>query len=406
MFPFISQQVHRLHYTLPIPLWWWVLTMVPTLLYGAGVRIRIWLYQIRLRKSVYLPVPVISVGNLTTGGTGKTPTIIAIANYLHTQHGLNVGILNRGYGASDPQSYALATSPAFGDEAYMIQQACPHAKVVVGSKRKLTAQKLMNEYPIDVMLLDDGFQHVALGRDVNILLVDAQAQFGNDRLLPMGPLREPISALKRADMVMATRCSDAREGEALMERLICSQSAVKTQAASLIQRLSGLVPLVEKLELVASPSPALPLRERESAHKKKRVLPIESLQGQDVLIFSGIGNPAQFEKSIRDAGATVLEAVCLADHVALQGQALETLASRWEKRGKPIICCTDKDAVKLVPDPDRPFWQAIHIVQLETTLPSALCDLLERYVAAQGDLAKLSKTPSLEASSAHPEATR
>jgi hypothetical protein len=186
----------------------WVYWLVLTPLawaYGLIVAIRNGLYQREILPKTRCGVPVVSIGNITTGGTGKTPMTLAIAKQLLAQ-GQKVVILSRGYGAKMPQAYARATSPDFGDEAFFLQQTLPEAVVIVGKNRAENALKAMKDYNPTVIVLDDGFQYQALHRDVDVVLVDAQRVVGNGQLLPLGALREPLSVLAtRATHVCFTR---------------------------------------------------------------------------------------------------------------------------------------------------------------------------------------------------------
>ena len=354
---YLIQAVHRLHYTRPTPLWWWMLMILPTNAYRMGVALRQWAYQVRLKKNVYLPVPVISVGNLTTGGTGKTPITVAIAHYLHHELKLKVGILSRGYGATEPQAYARAENPHYGDEAFMIQNACPFATVIVGRKRCENALRLIKESPIDVLVLDDGFQYLPLARDLNVLLIDETARLGNGHILPLGPLREPLASLRRADSLLMTRSLDASSLDYL-NALIRKSKARKTQADLVPQRLTSFTPLL----------------------KPENTQALETLAGKNVLLFTGIGNPQQFIDSVKATEAKVLDALILADHEALEGYALEQLQQLWQAHDKPLILCTHKDAVKLnIPALDE-LAESIYIVEFELLLPEGFKHLIKRFV--------------------------
>lgn len=183
----------------------WMLLLWPWTLFYRGLwALRQYAYQANWFKTVRVAVPVVSIGNLTTGGTGKTPIIIALAEYLEEQ-GLKVVVLSRGYGAKKRQHYAQATHPDYGDEAYLIQQHLRTGVVMVGKNRQRTAQWALKDYQPDIILLDDGFQYQGLERDLDVVLIDGIKGFGNHWLLPAGPLREPLSAIKRATHVWVTK---------------------------------------------------------------------------------------------------------------------------------------------------------------------------------------------------------
>jgi tetraacyldisaccharide 4'-kinase len=354
----LIQWIHQLHYTTPTPWWWWMLMILPSWGYRMGVGIRQWLYQQRFKKAVYLPVPVISIGNLTTGGTGKTPMTVAIAHYLHHDLNLRVGILSRGYGASEPQTYAQAHNPNFGDEAFMIQKACPFATVIVGRKRCENALRLVKEHPIDVLVLDDGFQYLPLARDLNVLLIDDTARLGNGYSLPLGPLREPLASIRRADSLLMTRTQCPQASQAYLQDIIKKAKTTKTEVDVVVQRLTGMT----------------------SFEEPKRVSFLADLKQKPVLLFTGIGNPQQFVASLEAESITLLETLILADHQALEGASLEQFKEKWMKYGKPLILCTHKDAVKLHAETLGEMAGFIRCVEFELILPESLKMPIKRFM--------------------------
>lgn len=172
-------------------------------LFCAIAVLRRFLYSKRLLSTCTLPVPVIIVGNISVGGTGKTPLLIALCHYLRS-HGYRPGVVSRGYGAACNGTCSVTendSAESCGDEPLLIRQrtACP---VVIGKDRVAAAKKLLAENECDLILSDDGMQHYHLGRDIEIAVVDAQRRFGNGFCLPAGPLREPESRLGSVDMVV------------------------------------------------------------------------------------------------------------------------------------------------------------------------------------------------------------
>jgi tetraacyldisaccharide 4'-kinase len=268
-------------------------------------------------------VPVISIGNITTGGTGKTPMTLAIAQQLIAE-GQKVVILSRGYGAKTPQAYARATSPDFGDEAFFLQQALPEAVVVVGKNRAKNALKAVADYAPTVILLDDGFQYQALHRDVNLVLVDAIRLVGNGKLLPLGALREPLDQLpKRATHVCFTRFEATQSIDKLVTALnLPSTLPVSTAGLQVV----GWKPLIT--DATAQP------------------LELLALSGKSALVVSGIANPAQFETMVEDLGVKVLHHWQQADHAVLSTEAMAQLLLHWERLGHPLLITTEKDAPK------------------------------------------------------------
>ncbi|TAL10205.1 MAG: tetraacyldisaccharide 4'-kinase, partial [Nitrospirae bacterium] len=194
--------------------WGWALApLIPLAsLYGLAMRARSALYAGGLLTQHALPCRVISIGNLTVGGTGKTPVVIALATALRDR-GRRVGVVSRGYKRSSVDAivdvsdgHRVQGDPGdTGDEPFLIAQRCPGVPVAVGADRPLVGRHLIGRYHIDTLIMDDGYQHLALRRDTNILVLDAGAPFGNGHLLPRGPLREPLPAMARATAVLVTR---------------------------------------------------------------------------------------------------------------------------------------------------------------------------------------------------------
>jgi tetraacyldisaccharide 4'-kinase len=266
------------------------------------------------------PVPVISVGNLSTGGTGKTPVVIALAKFL-TGQGYKVVILSRGYGASQPLMYGQPQGPQHGDEPWLIQQSVPEATVIVGRNRSANALQACKDYRPDVLLLDDGFQHRKLHRQLDTVLVDASSLVNNRQLLPAGPYREPLNQLKRADWCWLTKGSkDDFE-----------------QARQIIQALP-----VNELSVEACPiSPGNP--EAAFADGDDYVSPPD-WQQTSVTAVCGIARPHQFFDQLTEQGYLVAERIELADHATVTKADVEY----WLSLGRAIIT-TEKDWVKIKP---------------------------------------------------------
>ncbi len=290
--------------------------------YGLGAcihrKIYDWLPKTRLA------VPVVVVGNLTCGGTGKTPMVVHLAKKLGAS-GKRVAILTRGYGGHC-NGLPIKVGPQHryedvGDEAYWMAKKLPGVAVWVDPKRSRSGRRAAET--ADVILLDDGFQHHALHSDERIVLIDALNPFGNGKLLPLGPLREPISGLKRATRVVLMRC----EGEppaALM---------------ALIEHYSPGTPVslcgLRASHLVAWPSGA--------------ELPLNTLNGKALGLFCGIANPQRFrELSEKTLAAPVVFCQAFADHHPFSKKELEGLGCP----GIQAFLTTEKDAVRLPLD-----WQ-------------------------------------------------
>lgn len=275
-------------------------------LFGLLVWLRRGLYRVGVLRTERLPVPVIVVGNLTVGGTGKTPLTLWLAGELRAL-GLRPGIVLRGYGgrASAPQLVdADADAVSVGDEALLLarRSGCP---VAVGRDRVAAARLLLGQ-GVQLIIADDGLQHLRLGRDVGIAVIDGVRGFGNGRLLPAGPLREPVSALARAALVVQNGGEGSRYPGALR------------------MQLAG--------ELL------LPLQAPPGATGAAHGLPLAQWRGRSVHAVAGIGNPERFFASLRAAGLE-LRPHAFADHHAFSAADLAF--------GDDLpVLMTEKDAVK------------------------------------------------------------
>ncbi len=293
----------------------------------------------RLKKARSIPhAKVVSLGNITTGGTGKTPAVQYFAALLKTE-GYKVGILSRGYGGramktgallSDGQQIFLPESES-GDEPYLLAVNLPGIPVAVGRNRFASAQKLQQQFGCDLFLLDDGFQHYALSRDVDIVLIDATNPFGNGHLLPNGILREPKESLKRSDIVILTKCDLA--GRARVEQLRDEVKEISGHSAVFLanHRPTALV----KLPVVYS-SAAI------GSWKKEK---LDYLKGKEVWALSAIGNARAFENTLRELGATHVEGISFRDHHDYSEKDVLNILRRIDPND--VVVTTEKDWVKL-----------------------------------------------------------
>ena len=309
---------------------WLLAPLVPlSHLYGLAMRVRATLYARGLLKRQSLPCRVISVGNLTVGGTGKTPVVIALAAALRDR-GRKVGVISRGYKRRSGTSIleisdgrTLRGHPEdSGDEPFLIAQRCPGVSVAVGADRPLVGLYLLDRFSLDTLVLDDGYQHLALRRDMDILVLDAGAPFGNGHLLPRGRLREPLSAMERASAVLVTRASQT-------QRLDELKAAVRAVAPAVPIWITDFAPsAVVQVGGSAAVEPS-------------------ALKGERVLAVSGIGNPESFRRLLVAAGAIVVDHCVFADHHAYSVDDLQRVRRAAEQAGADRIVTTEKDAVKL-----------------------------------------------------------
>ncbi len=311
--------------------WGWALApLIPLAsLYGLAMKSRASLYARGLLTQHTLPCRVISIGNLTVGGTGKTPVVIALASALRDR-GRRVGVVSRGYKRSGAEAImevsdgrsVLGNPGETGDEPLLIAQRCPGVPVVVGADRPSVGRHLIGRYRIDTLIMDDGFQHMALRRETNILVLDAGAPFGNGYLLPRGRLREPLSAMARATAVLVTRASQDGRLDAIKDAVRAVAPAVPIWATDF------------------APSAVVQVGGSSSVEPS-------ALKGERVIAMSGIGNPGSFRTLLEGVGATVVEHCVFPDHHAYSREDVQKVRKAAERAGAARIVTTEKDAVKL-----------------------------------------------------------
>jgi tetraacyldisaccharide 4'-kinase len=281
-----------------------------SLLYGVIVRVRAWLYASGWRKQKRLKAAVVSVGNLTVGGTGKTPMVIWLAeNFL--AEGKRVAILSRGY---------RGTSGTSDEIELMRSRLQDRVLFGVGKDRYREGQRLESQQPIDVFLLDDGFQHLQLGRDLNILLVDTSRPLRKESLLPGGRLREPLSAIHRANVVVFTRVSE---------------------------ELSVKRAIAEFPEFPIFPATTRLLRYRRLTLDQRTIAPDLELPPQPVFVFCGIGNPDAFLADVDRWGNVVVGRSIYRDHHSYSADDLRRLEDAAKRAGARALLTTEKDAQNL-----------------------------------------------------------
>lgn len=270
-----------------------------------------------------LPVPVISVGGITVGGSGKTPFTNYLAGLLR-QHGLSPAILTRGYKRRYPAEHLIfapgaSVSPFFtGDEAQIFLRA-GNAPVGIGAKRYTTAQVLLRHYPeTDVMLLDDGFQHALMQRDLDIVMIDGLDPFGNEDLVPLGRLREPLTALDRADIFVVTRATNNHRLAAITSRL----HQYNGRASVFRTRLAA---------------------RNWRDYRSGEVIP--DLSAKKVGAFCGLGNPQNFWDTLEFLGLDVVFRWPFADHHSYKPAELSRISHQALMHGAEILVTTEKDRV-------------------------------------------------------------
>jgi len=280
-----------------------------SVLYGVGVRLRIWLYASGWLKQKRLKAPVISVGNLTVGGTGKTPMVIWLAEEFLAV-GKRVAILSRGYRGADGTSdeielmkFRLQSRVSFG----------------VGKNRFAEGRRLESEQPVDVFLLDDGYQHLQLARDLDILLIDASHPLRGEALLPAGRLREPLSAMGRANLLVFTRTETVPGTNDAIEKL--KPYPVFAAATRLLgfRRFGGEIALAARSEIGAGP----------------------------FFAFCGIGNPHAFVDDLGNWGISLCGQMNFPDHYRYTERDVRQVREAANRAGANALVTTEKDAQNL-----------------------------------------------------------
>jgi tetraacyldisaccharide 4'-kinase len=258
-------------------------------------------------------VPVISVGNITVGGTGKTPMVIWLCNFLRAKD-INCAILTRGY---------KATAGGSSDEPAMLIKNCPGTAVVVNPDRLAGALEAVKRHRAQVMIMDDGFQHRRLHRDIDIVTIDATLPFGYSKMLPAGLLREPVSALKRAHAAILTRCD----------------SVSKDDLIKLTETIGGINPKMVVAQTVHSPVCAKTGDKDEIALAK--------LKGKKVFAFCGIANPDAFLSTISRLKANLAGSKIFDDHHDYTARDFSEICREAAQSGAEMILATEKDYNKI-----------------------------------------------------------
>ena len=313
-------------------------------LYGAVTRTHLALYQRGAFRTVKLERPVISVGNITAGGTGKTPLVEWVAKTL-AREGKRVCILTRGYGRRNPRAQVvvsdgqtiMATPSEAGDEPFLLaNNLLGSAAVICNADRVSAGRYAIETLGSECFVLDDGFQHFRLARDLNIVTIDATNPWGGGRLLPYGRLREPISGLSRADCIVLTRCDQATD----------------------IPPMCELRPVFESTMEVVRP------------------LQIEGPVGG----FCAVGNPESFFEQVRKHGYELVFEKAFTDHHWYTQHDINNLIKAVNETGAKSLITTAKDAVKLH---SLSFSLPLHVLEVEIAIKkeAALVELIRTAVA-------------------------
>jgi tetraacyldisaccharide 4'-kinase len=330
-------------------------------LYSRLMVLRARLYLCGRLKRHRLPVPVISVGNLTLGGTGKTPLVIFLAKFSQ-KLGLRPVVISRGYQGSaagrvnvvSGGERILLSPREAGDEPWQVAKELPGVAVLTGKKRVFPARYAVEELRSDLLILDDGFQHLALDRQLDIVLFNCNKPLGNGRVFPGGPLREPLSALSRADCFMLTGCPDE------------SGDNANAFVAMLGRRFPGKNVFTSHFQLHSV-----------FFHGSARMVPVQQMKGKKVIAFCGLGNPVAFRRDLVRAGFEIAFFQSFADHHRYREADATMLEGLLIQKGADLLLTTEKDYVKL----QGFHWRyPLGVAQGETMVDNHFLSFLEHFL--------------------------
>lgn len=306
-----------------------------SLLYGTILKFRNFLYDHNIKKSQSLPCAVISVGNITVGGTGKTPMTIYLAKQLK-KRGLRVAVISRGYGGKAEKAGGLVSddknilmdSETAGDEPYMMAMSLPGVPVLVGQDRIKSGLTAVDKFKSEVILLDDGFQHRKLKRNIDLVLLDCLSPLGNRHIIPRGILREPAKGIERGGAFVLTR-SDSVD----TKRKNKSLTDISSLAHGKPVYLAGYKPYIfgiVKGRVLSEPA-----------------FGSDFLAGKNVSAFSGIAKNNEFRKTVDSFGTEILSFDSYPDHYQYSGDDIGNIKRRANEKGAEYVLTTEKDYVRI-----------------------------------------------------------
>jgi tetraacyldisaccharide 4'-kinase len=324
-----------------------VVATVVTWFYAKLTIFRHLLFDSKILKVHNLSCPVISVGNLTVGGTGKTPMVMWLARFL-LEEGWRVGVVSRGYKGDETKRVLvvsdggniLAGSDISGDEPQLLARCLPGIPVLCSTKRVLAAEAAVEQFRCEVVILDDGFQHRFVARNLDIVMLDSRYPFGNGFLFPRGILREQTKALTRAQVLVLSRFDGSKQAEQSHKNLI-GQWPEKTVVTA-VHRATRLFEATTQREL-----------------------PLSSVKNKRLAAFAGIGRPDDFFRTVRDLGADLVHTTALPDHHPLTVELLASLVEEASVQKPELWLTTEKDWVRLPSDLPDSMELMILAVELE-----------------------------------------
>jgi len=318
-----------------------------SLIYGSCVSLRQKGYALGVMPIKHLPCPVFSVGNLTVGGTGKTPVVRMIAEDLMSM-GRHPAILTRGYKRQDRRGLTvvsdlekiLTVPEEVGDEPYMMAQWLPGTPVIVGKNRYQSGIFALNHFGTDCFILDDGFQHMGLFRDLDILVINASDPFDHGKLLPYGHLRESLSAINRASLILLNKSDSDQDLNPIMD---------------IIRQYNKEAPV---FETTYTPEYLVPAADQRSH------IPLSSLKDRPILVFSGIADPSSLLNELTKTGAKIAQSIVFSDHHWFSERDVQLIQKMAERFRAEYIVTTEKDGVRLPTDNQK----AIYLLKMKMAL--------------------------------------
>ena len=335
----------------------WIFLKGLSLIYAGLIHIWLAAYRFKIKNGWSAQVSVISIGNITLGGTGKTPMVDWLLSFLNEKEVIPA-VLTRGYKAKRTEKLQILNQETshkedrvqFGDEPWLLFQNHPHISLYISPDRIESARQAQAQ--ADILILDDGMQHLRLNRDLEIILIDSVSGIGNGKIFPLGPLREPIQSLSRADVVVYTKSN-----------LVPSQT-IKNQICGHLRE--G----VRHFDSEYLPSQLL------SSTGKPPISPA-SLENKKCLLFSGIGNPAGFTKTVSSTGALVQDHLIFDDHQEYNSGTINRLKQFIDSCPYDYLICTEKDWVKLE------TWQSelgeVHRLKMKMEIDPAFSNFLNNW---------------------------
>lgn len=286
--------------------------LICSFFYRIAVILRNLLFDISIFRKAKVDAAVVSVGNITTGGTGKTPLVAWLCNYF-AERNVTTAVLTRGYKLKDCD---------LADEPVILAKNCPKAEIIVNADRTAGAKKAITERNAKLLIMDDGFQHRKLARDVDIVAVDATEPFGCEKLLPAGFLREPVSSLKRADAVVITRINQTRPGK----------------IDEIKKRILNISPNIVFASAIHKPICARLIKDKQIA--------VNELAGKRLYAFCGIGNPDAFFQTLAELALNIVAARVYNDHHRYTESDITEICEDGRYKQAEMIITTQKDWIK------------------------------------------------------------